>query len=196
MGDSPWARIIEAAYIPRDALRPDAPAAARYPQIEKGGTLALDHLESGWVVQCYTLREHGVMVAGPCPRALSDPIDPRDMRRGAAVHAGVWAEQARHDPDWLVWVRHGENRAFVVLTLCRMLYTLDTGTVASKPMAARWAQGAVDNRWAALIERALAGQHEGGDASDGDVHDTAALVEYTVELNRQQHLPPPPARPR
>lgn len=181
---SPWARKIEAAYIPRDALRPDAPTAARYPQIEKGGTLVLDHLESGWVVQCYTLRKHGVVVAGPDPRALIDPIDPRDLQRAAAVHAVIWAEQARHDSNWLAWVRRRENGSFVVLTLCRMLYTLDTGTVASKPVAARWAQGAVDKRWAALIERALAGQHEGGDASDADVHDTVALVEYTVERSR------------
>lgn len=178
---SPWARKIEAAYIPRDALRPDAPTAARYPQFEKGGTLMLDHLESGWVVQCYTLREHGVVVAGPSPRALIDPIDPRDMRHGAAVHAGIWAQQARHDPSWLIWLRRRENEAFVVLTLCRMLYTLDSGTVASKPMAARWAQRTLDKRWAALIERALAGQHEEGDASDDDIRDTVALVEYTVE---------------
>ncbi len=193
---SPWARKIEAAYIPRDALRPDDPTAARYPQIEKGGALVLDYLESGWVVQCYILREHGVVVAGPSPHALVAPIDPRDMRRAAAVHADVWAEQARHDPDWLAWVRRRDNQAFVVLTLCRMLYTLDTGTVASKPVATRWAGTALANRWAALIERALSGQHEGGDAPDADVRDAIALVDYTVERSRQRHLPPPPARPR
>jgi len=188
---SPWAAKIEAAYIPRGALRPHASTAARYPQIEKGGTLMMDHLESGWAVQCYTLREHGVVVAGPNPRTLIDPIDPRTMRRAAAVHAGVWVEQARHDPEWLAWVRHRENQAFVVLTLCRMLYTLDSGAVASKPRAARWARKSVDKRWAGLIQRSLAGQHDSGEAPDSDVRDTVALIEYTVARSQQPRALPP-----
>ncbi len=189
-GGSPWVAKIEAAYIPRGTLRPDVPTTARYPQIEKGGTLVMDHLESGWIVQCYTLREYGVVVAGPNPRTLIDPIDPQNMRRAAAVHADVWVEQARHDPAWLAWVRHRENQAFVVLTLCRMLYTLDSGAVASKPMAARWARKALDKRWARLIQRSLAGQHDSGETPDSDVHDTIALVEHTVARSQQQDSPP------
>jgi len=42
-----------------------------------------------------------------------------------------------------------------VLTMCRMRYTLQYGVVVSKPMAARWAQAALDSRWTALIEAAL-----------------------------------------
>ena len=96
------------------------------------------------------------------------------------MHAGIWLKQARHDPEWLAWVRHRENQAFVVLTLCRMLYTLDSGAVASKPAAARWARNTLDKRWAGLIQRSLAGQHDSGETPDSDVHDTVALVEYTV----------------
>jgi len=184
-GGSPWRAKIEAAYIPQGALRPNVPTIARYPQIEKGGALVMDHLESGWVIQCYTLREHGVVVAGPNPRTLIDPIDPRTMRRVAAVHADVWVEQARHDPEWLAWVRHRENQAFVVLTLCRMLYTLDSGAVASKPRAARWARKAVDKRWVGLIQRSLAGQHDSGETPDSDVRDTVALIEYTVSSSER-----------
>ena len=179
--DSPWAGRVEAAYIPRAAVRRSAPAAGQYPQIEKGTALARDPLEIGWAFQCHTVREHGVVVAGPDPRTLIDPVDPHDMRRAAEAIAGMWLEQARHDPEWLDWVRRRDAQAFVVLTLCRLLYSLGTGGVPSKPAAARWAQEALGPRWAALIERSLPGQHDEGEAPAGDVAATIRLIEYTVE---------------
>ena len=193
---SPWAAKVEAVYIPQDALRHSAPTTARYPQIEKGTTLFKDHLESGWIFQCDILREHGVVVAGPDPRTLIDPVDPDDMRRAVAAIPGLWLEQARHDPSWLAWLHQRGNQAFVVLTLCRLLYTLDSGTVASKLAAACWAQKALGKRWAALIERSFAGQHDSRETPDSDVNDTVALIQYTVERSQQQGFTPPPVGPR
>jgi hypothetical protein len=40
--------------------------------------------------------------------------------------------------------------------MCRIRYTLQYGVVVSKPMAARWAQAALDARWTPLIQAALA----------------------------------------
>lgn len=187
VSDSPWAEKIEAAYVPRAALHSDASTTARYPQIEKGRILELDPLESGWILQCHVLREHGIVVAGPDPRTLVAPIDRDAMRRVSAAYAVVWLDQAHHDPEWLAWLRCRDNQAFVVLTLCRMLYTLECGDVASKPAAARWARQTTGPRWDALIQRALAGQHGSGESTDRDISDTIALVEYTVERFRPQH---------
>ena len=50
--------------------------------------------------------------------------------------------------------------AYVVLTVCRSHYTLKFGRVTSKPAASRWAQTALDERWAGLIERALIGRQK------------------------------------
>ena len=186
-GGGPWATKIEAVYIPQAALSHSGapPATARYPQIEKGGTLALERLEDAWSAQRYTLREHGVAVAGPHPRTLLDPVDPDAMRREGVAIMEQWLEQARHDPSWLEWLRHRRNQAFVVQTLCRLLYTYETGAVASKPAAARWAQQSVSQRWAALIARSVAGQHDGGDAPESDERETVAFVAYTVDHFRQ-----------
>jgi hypothetical protein len=183
---SPWASRIEAAYIPRNALRINAPTTARYPQIEKGRRLMMEPLESGWALQVYTLREHGIVIAGPDPQALMPPVDRNDIRKASAAHAVVWAEQAHGDPDWLEWIRAREHQAFVVLTLCRMLYSLSSGRVASKPKAARWVIQTTGMRWAALIQTALAGQHESGVASDADIQDTIALIEHTSDRCRRQ----------
>ena len=37
-------------------------------------------------------------------------------------------------------------QAYAILSMCRVLYTLEFGTVVSKPAAARWAQGTLDER--------------------------------------------------
>ncbi len=71
-----------------------------------------------------------------------------------------------------------------------MLYTLDSGAVASKPAASRWARKALDKRWAGLIQRSLAGQHDSAETPDSDVRDTVALVEYIVARSQQQDFPP------
>lgn len=42
-----------------------------------------------------------------------------------------------------------------MLTMCRALYTLQFGTVVSKPSVARWAQTYLGERWVALIQRSL-----------------------------------------
>jgi hypothetical protein len=178
---SPWAAKIEAAYIPQSALHHVAPTRAHYPQVEKGTPLLKAPLEIGWIFQCYTMREHGVIVAGPDPHTLVDPIDPADMRRAIPAIPNMWQEHVRDDPSWLDWLRQRENQAFVVLTLCRLLYTLDEADVASKPFAARWAQKNLGTQWAGLIERALAGQHERSKTPESDVNNTVALIQYTLE---------------
>ena len=160
------------------------PTSSRYPQIEKGKSLTREALESGWVFQCYTLREHGVVVAGPDPRTLVDPIDPQDMPLAVAAISGLWLEQARHDHTWLDWLRPRGNQVFVILTLCRMLYSLHTGTVASKSAVAQWAQKELEPPWGALIARSLAKQDEIGEIPPGDVDDTVAFIQYTLEQSR------------
>ncbi len=172
-------------YIPPEALRHSAPTPAQYPQIEKGRPLFLDHLESGWIFHCYTLREHGVVVAGPDPHTLIDPVDPDAMRRAAATIAGTWLEQAQHDADWLTWLRPRKHQAFVLLTLCRLLYTLDTGTLASKPAAARWVQKTLGRPWAGFIERSRAGLHTSEETLESDANEIVTFIHYTVERFRQ-----------
>jgi hypothetical protein len=195
-GESPWAEKIEAVYIPQDALQDGAPPDARYPILEKGDTLALAPLEDGWPVQVYTLREHGVAVAGPDPRSLIPPVDPAAMNRAGHGIAAQWLDQARTDPSWLDWLRPRQHQAFVVLTLCRLLYTLETGGVISKPGAARWGEQRLGPQWAGLIAQAVAGQHAAGDTTDHDMAETVALVALTVERFRQAAAPQRSQRPQ
>lgn len=155
--ESPWATEVEAAYIPQNALRRYDPAHAYHPHIERGAgeTLAMDRLDSGWIIQRAILREHGVVVAGPDLHTLIDPVHPDDLRRAVVALMDDWWGPMRDDPSPL-HRHHIGYQVYAVLTMCRILYTLDFGAVVSKPVAARWAQETLGERWAALIERALA----------------------------------------
>lgn len=184
-GGSPWADKLEAVYVPYPALRHGAPSASHYPQIERGTALFKAPLESGWVFQCSTLRDRGVVVAGPDPRALVGSIDSQAMRAAVAAIAGLWREQADTDPEWLDWLREHDNQRFVILTLCRMLYSLASGSVASKPRAAEWARSALGQPWATLIERSPAKQHQAGNIAPGEVDETVAFIQFTLEQSKR-----------
>jgi hypothetical protein len=182
---SAWAAHVDAVYIPQEALRESSPTAARYPIVEWPELLVQDPLESGWPIQRYTLREYGVVISGPDPRSLLDPVNPDDLRQASASIVERWWEQARRDPDWIVWLREGSNQTFVALTLCRLLYTLETGSVASKPAAARWVEHTLMSRWSELIRLATTGQLAKNSELESVVNDTLALLEYTYEHYQQ-----------
>lgn len=183
--NSPWADKIEAIYIPYPALRHAASTASHYPQIEKGTRLFRAPLESGWVFHCITIRDHGVVVAGPEPRMLVDTINPQAVHSAAKEITGLWLEQSRNDPTWLPWLRQRDAQTFVILTLCRLLYALATGSVASKPRAAQWAQKAFDGSWATLIERTLARQHEAGNITQNEEDEALAFIQFTFEQSKR-----------
>jgi hypothetical protein len=179
--DSPWAERLEAVYIAQEDLRAPASTTTAYPQVERDRPFFVELLEPGWSVQRYTLREHGVVIAGPDPRELLDPVDPDEMRRDGAIIARTWLHQAEHDPTWLDWARPRPYFAFVVATLCRLLYTLETGAVASKPAATRWARQTLDSRWGAFIAHAWTARNGNGEAPQSDSETLVAFIRYTVE---------------
>jgi predicted nucleotidyltransferase len=183
---SPWATEVEAAYIPQDALRRYDPAHARHPHIERGADEILDRddFNSGWIIQRAILREHGVVVAGPAPRTLIDPIHPDDLRQAVITLMDEQWGPMRDHPDPLY--RHDIGyQAYAVLTMCRILSTIEYGAIVSKPVAARWVQAREGERWAALIERALAWRKDRPDRpSDGDVKKTFDLIAFTLERCR------------
>jgi hypothetical protein len=110
----------------------------------------------------------------PLPTEVLQQAIRDDLR---AWHAPMLADPAR--------IAARGSQSYTVLTLCRMLYTLQTGEVASKPAAARWAQAALGPAWAPLIERALANRHPPYPPADpADIRQTQDLIRYMLEVAR------------
>jgi hypothetical protein len=65
--------------------------------------------------------------------------------------------------------------------MCRALYTLETGAIVSKPVAARWVQSKLGNDWSQVIERSIQAQKPGSE--NFDLYQNALqLIRITKEM--------------
>jgi hypothetical protein len=175
-GASKWARELEGSYISQHALRHDRRPTA-HPYIDRGSGLAMVHPESGyWPIHRHVLREHGVVLAGPLPRTLIDPISAEELREAVRGILREWWKPMLVDGPLL---RNSFYRCYAVLTMSRMLYTIRHGAIVTKPIAARWVQETVDGRWTPLIRSALAWSRE----EPPDLEETLAYIRYTCEYS-------------
>jgi hypothetical protein len=117
--------------------------------------------------------EHGVAVVGPALKTLIDPVTPADLRGAVREMLDGWWRPA---PACRAKLDQPFYRAYAVLTMCRMRYTLAHGTVASKPMAAEWTR-TTSPRWRGLIDDALAWSRE----TSPDLAATLDLIRSTRE---------------
>ena len=169
-GPSAWGRELEGAYVAREAIRARDPRPPACPCIERGGELEIVHLERGWwVIHRHVLREHGLALVGPPPRTLIDAVGPDDLRRAVAGILAEWWRPMLDDPTRL---RNVFYRAYAILTMIRMLYTLEHGTIVTKPAAARWARATLDRRWHPLVDAAVAWSRD----TPPDLGETLALI--------------------
>jgi hypothetical protein len=89
------------------------------------------------------------------------------------ISAGRWSMDNR-------WAQ-----PFAVLSYCRMLHTLETGGVYSKPAGARWAMERLDPRWSGLIRRACDERPDPGlkvrqHADPDDLRSTTEFINYAL----------------
>jgi len=176
-----WAAVLEGSYIPLDALRRYDPANAEHPHLSMGGGLRVEHHDADGVILRHILREQGIVLAGPPPHTLIDPVTPDDLRRAVVDLFHNWWAPVLDDSTRL---HPPAYQTYAVLTMCRILYTLRHGTVVSKSVAARWAQAALGDRWAALIDRALAWPGVPFD----DLPQALDLIRYTGNCIQQRAL--------
>jgi predicted nucleotidyltransferase len=151
--DVPWAQHLEGSYVPRDSLRRLDPPPRTYLYLDNGSSeLVWDNHCNTNVVR-WSLRECGVILAGPDPRSLVDPVSAAQVRSEVLVTMREWASWAR-EPTRTGGMSQWKQ-TLLVLSYCRMLQTLEAGRVTSKRAGGEWALGAVDPEWASLIQRAL-----------------------------------------
>lgn len=170
----PYARRLEGSYIPTIALRHYDPAHARHPSIGIDWDFQVVPHKSNWVLEYSIVREHGVVVVGPSPKMLIDPISPDELRQAVCEQLlGFWQNQLA-DPEWL---RPRDYQAFAVLTMCRALCTLSLGKVVSKPEAAAWAQQTLSREWKPLIQQALIWRYQ---HQKDDLTTTLHFIHYAI----------------
>jgi hypothetical protein len=115
-----WAQHLEGSYVPRQVLRRPDPDRGPLLYLDNGATeFALDNHDNTAIVR-WSLREHGVVLAGPDPRELLDAVTADELRAEVRWALGLW--QA-----WFRSTRSISRRALAVAVLshARILHTLD-----------------------------------------------------------------------
>jgi len=143
-----WMSRLDGEYVELDQIRQgelDAPALF----VEHGKLAGRREVSRvGWL----TLTRYGIGVVGPPPATFAPEVAWPDLEREMWYNLhGYWMPRAQSRLLFLssLWV------AFAVLTLCRIVYTLDSRTVTSKPAAAAYALGVLPTEWHRLIREAL-----------------------------------------
>ncbi|MBN2386073.1 MAG: DUF4111 domain-containing protein [Anaerolineales bacterium] len=188
--DSWCANQLDGFYTPRLALRTYDPRQVLHLHIDRGPGERLQRMQvddpglsrawwGGWVLLRAVLREHGLTLAGADPRTWIAPVPADELRSAALATLEGWIMPLLARPEQ---IQERGWQSYIVLTLCRTLYTLEQGAIASKQAAARWAQAKLGEPWNALIERAWAGRHDpGARAAPPAVQATLDFIRYTLE---------------
>jgi len=174
----PWGHRLEGSYVPAPILRL-RPADRALCFLDHGArSLERSPHDDTWVVR-WVVREKGIVLAGPDPRLLIDEVSVAALRQEMRDNMIVWPASWFPDAASIqaVW-----KQALIVVSYCRMLHTLRTGTVTSKKAAADWAVTTLDARWHPLIAASLAARPSQslGAADPRAVTETLAFVDYAT----------------
>jgi hypothetical protein len=162
---------LEGSYIPRDALRRYDPEHNTHPHIGVDQPFQRHDHGRGWIIESSIIREHGVVVWGPPPQTLIDPVSPQELREAVYVLLRDFWSRQLDGPDWL---RPRDYQAFAVMSLCRALYTLRHGALLTKPQAVIWALKEYP-RWRPILERSLLWR------ADHEIDDLTATMDFLRE---------------
>ena len=181
---SEWATHLEGSYFPKDALRRFVPNAPLLWYLDNcSSALILSNHDDTQVVRWVT-REHGLVLAGPAPDTLIEPVSEEELKREVRNTMREWGEEILAAPDQM---NNRWYQSFAVLSYCRMLHTLEMGRVESKRAGAEWAKDALDSRWRGLIERAWNERPNPSlkvrqPADPDDLHSTGEFIRMCLKL--------------
>jgi hypothetical protein len=151
-------------------------------------SLILDEHCNSVVVRSVLL-ERGIVLAGPLPATLIDPIPVSVLRQEILEVMQTWGNQILADPEQ---INNRFYQGFAVLHYCRAYHALHTGVVGSKRRGAEWAKAALDPAWAGLIDRAWDTRPNPSIsvrqlADPQDLMSTLEFIQYVLRISRQNN---------
>ncbi len=148
-GDSLFAKRVESIYIPKHSLEHYDNRNARFPCLHVGGDFYTDGFG---VLEKHVLREKGIAVQGPDQKTFIKPMHAEEIKDAALGSLRAWWLPQLKDHARLV---RDDYQVYAVLTMCRALYSMQFGDIASKSKAAEYAKRTLDKKWIPLVDGAL-----------------------------------------
>lgn len=153
-----WVKCMEYSFFPKTTIREHSS-----PYIENRRNNSLDrelwYFNNGsrtiersdhcnTLVVRWTVREKGIIVLGPNPTTLIDPISTNELRKEIKDTLVGWGKELLENPEPY---KNRFYQSYLVLNYCRMLYDLHKGEINSKLDGIKWAKSNLDSQWVSLI---------------------------------------------
>jgi hypothetical protein len=170
-----WDDRIEVCYISLAALQTVKTRTSHVANISPGEPFHKRETSIEWLTSWYAVRETSITLFGPAPKTIIEPVSKDEFIEAIRTHTKEWDE-------WIHDMHNRKSQAFVILTMCRALYTLKYGEQVSKKQAAVWAEKEFPE-WASLIQNALLWREEWRDEDvdhEATFPDTLRFVRFAI----------------
>lgn len=146
-----WVKRIECSYVPQGMLQNIQPPKNPRPYFGEGIFYPEAPYGNEWIINQYLLYKHGISLVGPEFKTLVKPIEIEDVREACIRDLFEEWEPKMSDREWL---SNSHYQSYIVLNLCRILYTVRCHETATKKASAAWVKREFGPRWNNLIETA------------------------------------------
>lgn len=104
-----------------------------------------------WIIDQYLLYKHGISLIGPDFKTMVQPISIEDVR-DACVRDLLEEWQPKIADS--TYLENSHYQSYVILNLCRILYTVLCHSTATKKASAAWVRCELAPQWNSLIQTA------------------------------------------
>ena len=169
-----WADRLECSYTPREMLQHVQPPQSPRPYVGEGIFYPEAQYGNEWIINLYLLYQHGITLFGPDFKALIAPVPIIEVEK--ACIRDLYREWEPKISD-LEWLGNSHYQSYLVLNLCRILYTVLQHETGSKVVSARWVKKAFP-QWIGLIAEAESWQYG---AAINRRDETISFIRFAVE---------------
>lgn len=181
MKNENWANRIECSYTPREMLQNILPPEQPRPYFGEGVFYPEAHYGNEWIINLYLLYQHGIVLLGPDFKALVSPVPMVEVQKACIRDLFREWEPKLTDPTWL---NNSHYQSYLVLNLCRILYTVMCASAGSKKVSAGWVKNEF-GAWRNLIQTAENWQY-GTEMTLRE--ETVKFIKFTIEKVKQTPL--------
>jgi hypothetical protein len=146
-----WKKRIECSYVSQHMLSSITPPQNPRPYFGEGIFYPEAPYGNEWIINQYLLYNHGIALVGPDFKTLLKPIEMKDVRKACIRDLFQEWEPKINDLEWL---SNSHYQSYIVLNLCRILYTVNCREIASKKASAAWVKREFGPCWNELIKAA------------------------------------------
>ena len=175
------AKRLECSYTPEILLKNLLPPVEPRPYYGVGTFYPNAQYGNEWIINLYLLQKHGICVYGPKFSTLTPPIDITEVQKACVRDLFKEWEPKINDSKWL---KNSHYQSYLVLNLCRILYTVLRSRAGSKTEAASWVKNQFP-QWKELICEADSWKYG---SHMNRLSETSGFIKFTVKVIKKTNF--------